>query len=273
MKKVLTIALIFAVSAVSFLIQIVINLFMVYPYVFPAVIFSGAMAFAISCFYKMFCGRAGHGALLFWVIAFAPQSAFGLGYFIWAVCMRAMGYGFIGVGGVLCFYDMPVTAAAYALFGGIFTGVQKAIEKKESLNLKKLIAVILLIVIGTAALLFMVIGGTLIGYVADREVGSGIGLIVQIVIALAGTFVIDRLRILYRKKYGIKAPLFYLCAYAPIAAWVGYAVISSVSHGYPYSYYGNTITAMAIVLAGALLWLAVSAFVKRVKPKSGSQSG
>ncbi len=272
MKKFPTIILIFAVSAVLFMIQIIVNLFVIYPYIFPAVIFSGAAAFAVSCFYKMFRGRVGCGALLFWVIAFAPQSAFGLGYFIWAVCMRAMGYGFIGVGGVLCFYDVPVTAAAYAIFGGIFTAVHKAVEKKESLNLKKVIAVILLIVIGTAALLFMVIGGTLIGYAADREVG-GVGLIVQIVIALAGTFGIDRLRILYRKKYGIKAPLFYLCAYAPIAAWVGYAVISSVSHGYPYSYYGNTITAMAIVLAGALLWLAVLAFVERAKIKSDSQSG
>lgn len=134
MKKFLTIILIFAVSAVSFLIQIIVNLFVVYPYIFPAVILSGAAAFAISCFYKMFRGRVGRGALLFWVIAFAPQSAFGLGYFIWAVCMNVTGYAFIGAGGVLCFYDMPVTAAAYALLGAIFTAVHKVVEKRKALT-------------------------------------------------------------------------------------------------------------------------------------------
>lgn len=273
MKKFLTIILIFAISAVSFLVQIIVNLFVVYPYIFPAVIFSGAAAFATSCFYKMFRSKVGRGALLFWVIAFAPQSAFGLGYFIWAVCMNVTGYAFIGVGGVLCFYDMPVTAVAYAILGAIFTAVHKAVEKKESLNLKKVISAILLIVIGTASLLFMVIGGTLIGYVADVEIGNGVGLAVRIVIALAGTFGIDQLRILYREKYGIKAPLFFLCAYAPTAAWAVYSVIPLIAHGYPYSYYGSLVTGMAILLAGALLWLAVSAFMKRAKTKSDSQSG
>lgn len=134
MKKLPTIILIFAVSSASFLVQIIVNLFVVYPYIFPAVIFSGAAAFAVSCFYKMFRGRVGRGALLSWVIAFAPQSAFGLGYFIWAVCMRTMGYGFIGVGGVLCFYDMPVTAAAYALLGAIFTAMHKVVEKRKALT-------------------------------------------------------------------------------------------------------------------------------------------
>lgn len=135
-----------------------------------------------------------------------------------------------------------------------------------------MIAAILLIVIGTASLLFMVIGGTLIGYVADVEIGNGVGLAVRIVIALAGTFGIDQLRILYREKYGIKAPLFFLCAYAPTAAWAVYSAIPLIAHGYPYSYYGSLVTGMAILLAGVLLWLAVSAFIKKVKVKSGSQS-
>lgn len=64
MKKLPTIILIFAVSSVSFPVQIIVNLFIVYPYIFPAVIFSGAVAFAVSCFYKMFRGRVGRGALL-----------------------------------------------------------------------------------------------------------------------------------------------------------------------------------------------------------------
>lgn len=267
MKRFPTIILIFVVSSVSFLIQITVNLFIVYPYVFPSVIFSGAAAFAVSCFYKIFRVRVRRGALLFWAIAFAGQFILGLGYYIWAVCMRAAGHAFIGVGGVLCFYDMPITAAAYALFGAIFAAVQRAVEKKESINLKKALAAVLLIVIGAAALLFMVIGGTLIGHVADMELADGSGLIVRIVIALAGTFGIDRLRVLYKKKYGIKAPAFYLCAYAPTAAWASYAVISSVSRGYPYSYYGNIITEMAIVSAGALLWLAVSAVIKKAKSR------
>lgn len=131
MKKLLTIILIFAVSSVSFMIQIVVNLFGVYPFIFPAVIFSGAAAFVTSLFYKMFRGKVGLGAPLFWVIAFVPQSAVGLGYFIWACCMSSR-YFFIGVQGVLCFYDMPVTAAAYALFGGVFTAVYRAAEKRRA---------------------------------------------------------------------------------------------------------------------------------------------
>ena len=35
-----------------------------------------------------------------------------------------MGYGFIGIGGVVGFYDVPVTAAAYLLFGEIFNQVR-----------------------------------------------------------------------------------------------------------------------------------------------------
>lgn len=136
-----------------------------------------------------------------------------------------------------------------------------------------MIAAILLIVIGTAALLFMVIGGTLVGYVADVEIGNGVGLAVRIVIALAGTFGIDRLRIMYGEKYGIKAPLFCPCAYAPTAAWAVYSVIPLIAHGYPFSYYGSLVTGMAILIAGALLWLGVSALVKRAKIRSGSQSG
>lgn len=271
MKKLLTIILIFAVSSVSFLIQMVVNLLVVYPLIFPAVIFSAGAAFATSCFYKMFRSKVGLGAPLFWVIAFVPQSAVGLGYFIWAVCMRSMGYWFIGVQGVLCFYDMPVTAVVYALAGGIFAAVHRAIEKKESLGIKKAIAIILLVIVGAAALLFMVIGGMLIGYVAGREVGGGLGLTVQIVIALAGTFGIDRLRVLYREKYGLKAPLFCLCVYAPTAVWAVYSVITSI--GYPEPNYGGLVKEMTIVLAGALLWLTVSTIMGKVKlNKGGSQS-
>ncbi|MDE6030563.1 MAG: hypothetical protein K2G32_02970 [Oscillospiraceae bacterium] len=271
MKKFLTIILLLAVSTVSFLIQMVVNLLVVYPLIFPAVIFSAGAAFATSCFYKMFRSNVGLGAPLFWVIAFVPQSAFGLGYLIWAVCMRSMGYWFIGVQGVLCFYDMPVTAVVYALAGGIFAAVQRAIEKKESLSIKKAIAIILLVIIGAAALLFMVIGGMLIGYVAGREVGGGLGLTVQIVIALAGTFGIDRLRVLYREKYDLKAPLFYLCVYAPTVIWAVYSVITSI--GYPEPNYGGLVKEMTIVLAGALLWLTASTIMGKVKlNKGGSQS-
>lgn len=118
--------------------------------------------------------------------------------------MRFMGYGFIGIGGVVGFYDVPVTAAAYLLFGEIFTVVQRAAEKKESSNLKKIFAIILLIIIGVVALLVMVIGGMLLGHVADY-MNSGLGLVIRIAIALAGTFGVDRLRILYKKKIWLES--------------------------------------------------------------------
>lgn len=237
--------------------------------IFPAVLFSAAAMFATSCFYKLYRDKVGLGAPLFWAIAFAPQSAVGFGYFIWVVCMRFMGYGFIGIGGVVGFYDVPVTAAAYLLFGEIFTVVQRAAEKKESSNLKKIFAIILLIIIGVVALLVMVIAGMLLGHVADYK-NSGLGLVIRIAVALAGTFGVDRLRILYKKKYGLKAPLFCLCAYAPIAIWAVCSIATFIFFGYSYSGYSYLVAETVIVLAGALLWLAVSADVKRAKGSGGS---
>lgn len=73
----------------------------------------------------------------------------------------------------------------------------------------------MLIIGGIAAWFVLIFGGMLLGLV----IYDNYGLICPVIITLAATFGIDRLRVLYRKKYSLKAPLFYLCAYASAAAW------------------------------------------------------
>ncbi len=80
--------------------------------------------------------------------------------------------------------------------------------KKEKSRVKKPLAIILLLF---GALLVFFIAA--FAYVLIFLNVGGFGLLINIAATLAAGIGVDRLRRLFRKKYGLKAPLFFVCAY------------------------------------------------------------
>lgn len=78
--------------------------------------------------------------------------------------------------------------------------------------MKKSLAVVLL-VIGSALAVF----GAAVGFLCLVFVLYEWGVLIAIVLTLAAAFGIDCLRRLFRRKYGLNAGLFFLCAYMPSA--------------------------------------------------------
>lgn len=88
--------------------------------------------------------------------------------------------------------------------------------------MKKTLAIIILLIAASA-----VIYGLSFVYllIALALFDSG-GVLIDIAVTLAAGIGVDRLRRLYRRKYGLKAPLFFVCAYLP--SIVGSAVYFAV---------------------------------------------
>lgn len=149
--------------------------------------------------------------------------------------------------------------------------------------MKKSLAIFLLTICGAAVGASLIMICMLLGMVSYAYCW----LVCPIAVTLAATFGIDRLRILYKRKYDLKASLFYLCVYASEAVWAVGSLATTVSrlnsdyYDRIFIFAGMDIwydkffvpAETAALLAGALLWLAVSAFMKRAKTKSDSQSG
>lgn len=96
----------------------------------------------------------------------------------------------------------------------------------------KVLAAALLSAGSLIAWFLLIFGSYLLGAVSDTG-GSASLVIVPIAIPLLATFGFDCLRKLYRRKFDIKAPLFYLCAYAFPLVWTVISLIDTFKH------YGN----------------------------------
>lgn len=140
----------------------------------------------------------------------------------------------------------------------------------------KVLAAALLSAGSLIAWFLLIFGSYLLGAVSDTG-GSASLVIVPIAIPLLATFGFDCLRKLYRRKFDIKAPLFYLCAYAFPLVWTVISLIDTFKHyGNAYGgsdsdfylgglkeYYEQTFTPVAAmtVFGGMALWFGVWAFI------------
>lgn len=93
----------------------------------------------------------------------------------------------------------------------------------------KVLAAALLSAGSLIAWFLLIFGSYLLGAVSDTG-GSASLVIVPIAILLLATFGFDCLRKLYRRKFDIKAPLFYLCAYAFPLVWTVISLIDTFKH-------------------------------------------
>lgn len=148
--------------------------------------------------------------------------------------------------------------------------------------MKKPLAVVLLIVGSAVAWIALLFGSAMLGTVSDTG-GSASVMVIPILILAAATFGFDCLRKLYRRKFGLNAPLFFLCAYILPAAWAAYTLPETFrKRGFAYGgsdssfylgglteYYEQTFTPVAAVtiLAGALIWFGLSALTEWVNEK------
>lgn len=145
--------------------------------------------------------------------------------------------------------------------------------------MKKPLAIILLIIGGAAAGFVLIIGCMLLGLVTYDIYGF----ICPTVITLLATFGVDRLRILYRKKYDLKAPLFYLCAYFSEAVWAVCSLAATIKRlhsGYDWwfaglaEWYDRVFVPVetAELLAGALLWLGITTIINQYRKAKRNES-
>ncbi|MDE6030562.1 MAG: hypothetical protein K2G32_02965 [Oscillospiraceae bacterium] len=134
--------------------------------------------------------------------------------------------------------------------------------------MKKPLAVLLLIV-GALAVIF---GLAFLYFVLFLYAGY-IGILIDIAVTLAAGMGIDRLRGLFRNKYGLKAPLFLVCAYLSsiIGSIVDVAVVMHLNFegfmgGLGELLLGDTwvITAVAFAAAGGL-YLLISFIIEKSK--------
>lgn len=148
--------------------------------------------------------------------------------------------------------------------------------------MKKPLAVILLIIGGAVAWFALLTGSYLLAAVSDRG-GSASLVVIPILILAAATFGFDCLRRLYRRKFGLNAPLFFLCAFIFPAAWAAYSLPETFrKRGFSYGgsdssfylgglteYYEQVFTPVAAItiLAGALIWFGISALTEWVNEK------
>ncbi|MCM1165564.1 MAG: hypothetical protein NC299_03875 [Lachnospiraceae bacterium] len=87
--------------------------------------------------------------------------------------------------------------------------------------MKKSLAAALLIIGGLTAVFGLTILGILLFFGLME-----LGLLIGIVVALGAAFGADRLRVLFRKKYGLNAGVFFLCAYVPPLVGAGIAFVT-----------------------------------------------
>lgn len=149
--------------------------------------------------------------------------------------------------------------------------------------MKKPLAVVLLIVGSAVAWFVLLFGSSMLGAVSDTGDSASV-VVIPILILAAATFGFDCLRKLYRRKFGLNAPLFFLCAYILPAAWAAYTLPETFrKRGFAYGgsdssfylgglteYYEQTFTPVAAVtiLAGALIWFGVFTVVEHVREKN-----
>ncbi|MDE6726969.1 MAG: hypothetical protein K2J80_03395 [Oscillospiraceae bacterium] len=118
--------------------------------------------------------------------------------------------------------------------------------------MRKEFAVTLLILGGAAAIFGLSFANLLLVLVLLHA-----GILIAIVVTGGAVFGIDRLRVLFRNKYGFSAPKFFLCAYAPSVAVsaVYYAVICTLDNA---GYFKGFMAGLGEYLMG-LVWLITSA--------------
>lgn len=141
--------------------------------------------------------------------------------------------------------------------------------------MKKPVAITLLILGGLAA----VFGMAVLGLILIFEFMWG-GLLIGIAAVIGMAFGADRLRMLFKRKYGMNAAKFFLCAYVPpiVGSVILYVVVELLDEaGYFSGFFaglGEFLMALSCVIAsGAFaaaggIWLAVSTIIERKRAGS-----
>lgn len=121
--------------------------------------------------------------------------------------------------------------------------------------MKKTLAIIILLIVASAVIYGLSFVYLLIA-LALFDCG---GVLIDIAVTFAAGIGIDRLRGLFRKKYAIKAPLFFLLAYLP--SIIGSAVyLAAVIHLDNIGYYKGFFAGLGELLAGYAWILTAAAF-------------
>ncbi|MDE7193322.1 MAG: hypothetical protein K2O14_05060 [Oscillospiraceae bacterium] len=120
--------------------------------------------------------------------------------------------------------------------------------------MKKPLAIILLLIGASAALFALAFM-----YIVLMLCAGYIGVLIDIAVTLAAGMGIDRLRRLFRNKYGIKAPVFFLAAYLP--SIIGSAVyLAVVIHLNNMGYFEGFLGGLVELLLGYTWIIAAAAF-------------
>lgn len=135
MKKALALILLFAVNAATVFVLIVINTFLCYS-AFTIVLAVGNSLY-VSCVISflsiLYERKLSISRKIFWLTAYLPV-------LVCAVLDPAIGYFnelvlhkfYMGPGALIIFYSVPITCAAYGLFGVVWLVVSNIIAKRKA---------------------------------------------------------------------------------------------------------------------------------------------
>mgnify|MGYP001030285559 FL=1 len=214
--------------------------------------------------------KYGVNAAWFFLCAYAP-SIVGSGVLFAAVIYPDS----IGLGELIIALSCIIASGAFAAAGGIWLGISTIIERKRAgLSSFAKPAAVVMLILGGAVLWTALFFGLQFLWIGTRSV------IPSVLILIGVTFGVDLLGLVFKKQFGIGAPVYCLCAYFPALLWKIFAFIvyfmrlsADRKYGFPTADDNAFLlmyqpTEAAAVLVCAVVWFAVLTAITRRKESS-----
>lgn len=236
------------------------------------------MAFGADRLRMLFKRKYGMNAAKFFLCAYVPPIVGSVILFVMVELLDEAGYfsGFMaGLGEFLMALSCVIASGAFAAAGGIWLTVSTIIERKRagSAAFAKPAAVAGLILGGAVLWTAMLFGLQTLWTETKSAIPS-------VLIIMGVTFGVDLLGLVYKKRFGIGAPVYSLCAYFPAVVWKVYVFIvyferlaADREYGFPTAddnalFLRYEPIEAAAILIGAVVWFAVLTAVTRRKGSS-----
>lgn len=236
------------------------------------------MAFGADRMRILYKRKYGMNAAKFFLCAYVPPIVGSVILFVVVELLDEAGYFsglFPGLGEFLMALSCVIASGAFAAAGGIWLTVSTIIERKRAgLSAFAKPAAVVLLILGGAVLWTAMLFGLQALWIETKSA------IPSVLIIIGVTFGIALLGLVYKKQFGIGAPVYSLCAYFPAAAWKVFTIIVyfeklSVDREYGFPTADDNAFFLryepieaAAVLVCAVVWFAVLAAITRRKGSS-----
>lgn len=277
MKKSLAIVLLVLGGLAAVFGMAVLGLILIFEFMWGGLLIGIAavmgIAFGADRLRMLFKRKYGMNAAKFFLCSYVPPIVGSIILFVVVELLDEAGYfsGFMaGLGEFLMALSCVIASAAFAAAGGIWLMISTIIERKRAgLSAFAKPAAVVLLILGGAVLWTAMLFGLQTLWIETKSV------IPSILIIIGVTFGIALLGLVYKKQFGIGAPVYGLCAYFPAVVWKIFTFIvyfgrlsADREYGFPTAddnalFLRYEPIEAAAVLVCAVVWFAVLAAVTR----------